>query len=86
MVRGLVANGYGCSIMHSRPPSDVALDGRRLVYRPVREKVRPNRLGLARLGRVRPTRMGAAFAGFCAERLGANGPNPAGNAAHMVAT
>ena len=50
------------------------------------EMVRPNRLGLARLGRVRPTRMGAAFAGFCAERLGANGPNPAGNAAHMVAT
>src|SRR5690606_7242512 len=30
MVRGLVANGYGCSIMHSRPPSDLALDGRRL--------------------------------------------------------
>jgi DNA-binding transcriptional LysR family regulator len=70
MMRGLVANGYGCSIMHSRPPSDLALDGRRLAYRPVRENVRPNRLGVARLGRARSTRMTAAFRAFCAERLG----------------
>lgn len=69
MVRGLVANGYGCSIMHSRPPSERALDGRRLAYRPVREPVRPNRLGLARLGRSRPTRMSAAFQAFCLEQL-----------------
>jgi DNA-binding transcriptional LysR family regulator len=71
MVRGLVANGYGCSIMHSRPPSDLALDGRRLAYRPIREAVRPTRLGLARLGRARPTQMAAAFAAFCGEALAA---------------
>lgn len=73
MVRGLVANGYGCSLMHSRPPSDLALDGRRIAYRPVREDVRPNRLGVARLGRARSTRMTAAFCAFCAEQL-AGGP------------
>lgn len=69
MVRGLVANGYGCSVMHSRPPSDLALDGRRLAYRPIRETVRPTRLGVARLARARATRMAAVFAAFCAEQL-----------------
>ena len=81
MVRGLVANGYGCSVMHSRPVSDLALDGRRLAYRPVREPVRPTRLGLARLGRARPTQMGAAFAAFCAETLAGKPQNAAGNCA-----
>jgi DNA-binding transcriptional LysR family regulator len=76
MVRGLVANGYGCSIMHSRPASDLALDGRRLVYRPVREPVRATRLGLVRLRRARPTQMGEAFAAFCRERLGSRGAEP----------
>jgi DNA-binding transcriptional LysR family regulator len=75
MVRGLVANGYGCSIMHSRPPSDLALDGRRLAYRPIREKVRPTKLGLARLARARSTQMAAAFAAFCAETLAGTARN-----------
>lgn len=65
MVRGLVANGYGYSVMHSRPVSDMALDGRRLVHRPVAERVRPTQLGIARLKRVRPTRRAAAFIAFC---------------------
>lgn len=69
MVRGLVANGYGCALMHSRPPSDLALDGRRLVYRPIRDAVRPTRLGVARLARARPTQMAAAFAAFCGDHL-----------------
>jgi DNA-binding transcriptional LysR family regulator len=75
MVRGLVANGYGCSIMHSRPPSDLALDGRRLAYRPIREAVRPTKLGLARLARARSTQMAAAFAAFCAETLAGSARN-----------
>jgi DNA-binding transcriptional LysR family regulator len=65
MVRGLVANGYGYSIMHSRPVSEVALDGQRLVHRPVAERLRPTQLGIARLKRVRPTRRADAFVAFC---------------------
>ncbi|MGD9743091.1 MAG: LysR family transcriptional regulator [Dongiaceae bacterium] len=65
MVRGLVANGYGYSVMHSRPESDQALDGRRLVYRPVREAVRAHRLGIARLAGSRTTRAAALFQQFC---------------------
>jgi len=67
MLRGLVANGHGYAVMHSRPVSDVALDGERLVYRPVAEKIRPTRLGLARLAAARPRRMTTAFAEFCKE-------------------
>ena len=33
-------------VMHSRPVSEQALDGMRLVYRPVSEKIRPTQLGL----------------------------------------
>jgi DNA-binding transcriptional LysR family regulator len=69
MVRGLVANGHGYSVMHSRPVSEQALDGMRLVYRPVTEKVRPTRLGIVRRGDARPRRMATAFADFCKEFL-----------------
>jgi DNA-binding transcriptional LysR family regulator len=65
MVRGLVANGLGYSIMHSRPPSSRSLDNRRLAYRPIAEKVRSTELGLARLAQLRPTRLSAGFAQFC---------------------
>jgi DNA-binding transcriptional LysR family regulator len=69
MVRGLVANGFGYSLMHSRPHSDRALDGRRLAYRPTREAVPPQKLGLARLGRARPTRAALRFVEFCREHF-----------------
>ena len=71
MVRGLVANGLGYAIMHSRPPSERSLDNRRLVYRPIAERVRPTELGLARLSQLRPTRLSAGFAAFCREHFAA---------------
>lgn len=74
MVRGLVANGHGYSVMHSRPVSEQALDGMRLVYRPVSEKIRPTQLGLARRKDARPRRMATAFADFCREFLSAGSP------------
>jgi DNA-binding transcriptional LysR family regulator len=74
MVRGLVANGHGYSVMHSRPVSEQALDGMRLVYRPVAEKIRPTQLGLVRRKDARPRRMATAFAEFCKQFLSADGP------------
>jgi len=69
MLRGLVANGLGYSVMHSRAAGAYALDGRRLAYRPVVEEVRATRLGLARLARLRPTRVANGFAGVCREHF-----------------
>ena len=73
MVRGLVANGHGYSVMHSRPASDMSLDGMQLVYRPITERPRPTKLGIARLHQARPRRMASAFAEFCGEYLQAGG-------------
>jgi DNA-binding transcriptional LysR family regulator len=69
MMRGLVANSDGFSLMHSRPTSDLSLDGRRLIYRPLSEKLRPTQLGLARRAEKRPTRKAAAFIEFCASHF-----------------
>src|SRR5262249_4267895 len=77
MVRGLVANGHGYSVMHSRPASDQALDGMRLVYRPVSEKIRPTWLGLVRRKDARPRRMAPPFPEFCRAFLGAADPTAA---------
>jgi DNA-binding transcriptional LysR family regulator len=74
MVRGLVANGLGYAIMHSRPPNARAIDGRRLVHRPLADQVRPTQLGLARLARLRPTRLAESFAGFAREHFAAKSP------------
>jgi DNA-binding transcriptional LysR family regulator len=69
MMRGLVANSDGFSLMHSRPTSELSLDGRRLIYRPLSEKLRPTQLGIARLMDSRPTRKAEALMGFCAGRF-----------------
>src|SRR5215510_11918692 len=74
MVRGLVANGHGYSVMHSRPVSEQALDGTRLIYRPVSEKIRPTRLGLARRKDARLRRMATVFTEFCREFLCGGSP------------
>jgi len=74
MVRGLVANGHGYSVMHSRPVSEQALDGMRLVYRPVTEKIRPTRLGLVSRSDARPRRMVTAFMEFCRAFIVSDGP------------
>jgi DNA-binding transcriptional LysR family regulator len=69
MMRGLVANSDSFSIMHSRPASELSLDGRRLAYRPLAEPLRPTQLGIARLAGSRPTRKAAAFIGFCTDHF-----------------
>ena len=65
MVRGLVANGYGYSVMHSRPVNDIALDGIHLIYRPVADSLRPTRLGLLRRKDLRERRITGMFAAHC---------------------
>ena len=70
MVRGLVANGYGYSVMHSRPYNEVALDGMKLVYRRVADPLRPTRLGLLRRQDLRERRIAGLFAAECRNWFG----------------
>jgi DNA-binding transcriptional LysR family regulator len=69
MVRGLVANGYGYSLLHSRAPHHRALDGSPLVSIPLSEPQREMHMGLARLATSRPTRIALAFAEVCRTHL-----------------
>ena len=69
MVRGLVANGYGYGLMHSRAPHQRALDGTPLACVPLSEPRREMHMGLARLETTRATRMGLAFAETCRRHL-----------------
>jgi DNA-binding transcriptional LysR family regulator len=69
-LRGLVASGDGFAVLHSRPASQQTLDGRSVVYRPIKDKVRPQSLGLLRLSRIRPTRRSEAFAAVARAEIG----------------
>ncbi len=70
MVRGLVANGYGYGLLHTRAPHNRTLDGSSLVCVPIREPFRTMHMGLARLTHVRPTGMSRAFGDICHAHLG----------------
>ena len=69
MVRGLVANGYGYGLLHTRAPHDRTLDGSLLACVPVIEPRREMHLGIARLKDSRSTRMSRAFVDVCHEHL-----------------
>ena len=65
VIRTMVANDFGYSIINARPHIDVALDGRPLATRPIAGEPRPMILGLARLASLRPTRLVEAFEQHC---------------------
>ncbi len=69
MVRGLVANGYGYGLLHTRAPHDRTLDGSGLVCVPVSEPRRTMHMGLARLKQARSTGMSRAFGDVCHAHL-----------------
>ena len=65
MVRGLVANGHGYSILNLRPSGDSSYDGAKLVCRPLRDALEPLSIVLARVKGARLTRRAHAFNGHC---------------------
>jgi DNA-binding transcriptional LysR family regulator len=65
MVRGLVGKKRGYSVLVTRFPSDRTYDGERVVMRPLSEPTLPGELCLARLGRLRPTRLMQTFSDYC---------------------
>lgn len=65
VIRTLVANGYGFTIVNARPRSPRALDGREVRTVPIAGAPRPMMLGLASLAVARPTRLVTAFVEHC---------------------
>lgn len=71
MVRGLVANGHGYSILNLRPSGDLSYDGARVVCRPLRDPLEPLSIVLARVKGARLTRRALAFAAHCRDYFAA---------------
>ncbi len=65
VIRTMVANDFGYTIVNIRPTVSMALDGRPLVTRPIAGSPRPMIMGLARLKELRPTRLVEAFEQHC---------------------
>ena len=76
MVRCLVANGHGYSMLNMRPAEDLTYDGKRLVCRPLKDPLVPARVVLVRLAGATLTRRAQAFA-ECTSASAARGESPA---------
>ena len=69
LVRSLVGNGFGYSLVNLLPATDIAQDGSAVAHVELRTSVRPLGLGLARRRDDRPLRSLEAFAAFAREAL-----------------
>jgi len=65
LVRGLVGQGLGYSLLITRPFGDHAYDGERLAVRPIVEPVEDGVIAMAALKNLRPTRLISTFEEFC---------------------
>lgn len=65
VVRGMVANGLGYSILNFPLKSHQTVDGSEFAIRPFKEELRPLTLGIARLASVRPRQVVQRFSKFC---------------------
>ena len=69
MVRGMVGQGFGFSLLVTRPFSSHTYDGQSLVTLDIAEPVTPSGLVSARLSKGQLTKPAQAFVDYCRERL-----------------
>ncbi|SDV51557.1 LysR family transcriptional regulator [Chitinasiproducens palmae] len=69
MVRGMVGQGFGFSILVTRPHAECTYDGKKVVGIEISESVAPSGLVSARLGRGQLTKPAQLFVDFCRARL-----------------
>ncbi len=65
LVRGLVGQGLGYSLLITRPHGDATYDGEQLAIRPLVEEVEDGVIAIAALKSLRPTRLISTFEEFC---------------------
>ena len=70
MVRGMVGQGFGFSLLVTRPHSECTYDGQKVVAVEIVEPVSGSGLVAAWLRRAQPTRPAQLFIEFCEEQLG----------------
>lgn len=70
MVRTMVANGFGYSLLNVPSSNRAASDGKRLSYVPLVEKLRPMKLGLITVKSEKKAGILTAFEAHCRQRIG----------------
>lgn len=70
VVRGLVGQGLGYSILVTRPHGDRSYAGKPLAVRPISETVERGVIALAALRQMRKTRLVSAFEAHCVDHFG----------------
>ncbi|MFC2970340.1 LysR family transcriptional regulator [Acidimangrovimonas pyrenivorans] len=73
VLRSLVANGYGYSLINTRTRAEQAPDGKRLAFVPLRGGLRPLQLGLVTTAAPHARRTVAAFAEHCRSSIARDG-------------
>jgi len=69
VVRGMVGQGAGYSLLVTKPQGDLTYDGCKLITRPLTGIKEPGRIGLAKMTNLRPTRLMQAFREYCFVKL-----------------
>jgi DNA-binding transcriptional LysR family regulator len=73
VLRGMVANGFGYSLVNARTHSDLAPDGKRLAFVPLGGGLRPMVMGLATAKAAHRSGVVRAFAEHCRVTIRAEG-------------
>ncbi|QFT24441.1 HTH-type transcriptional regulator CysB [Pseudomonas sp. THAF187a] len=74
MVRGMVGQGFGFSVLVTRPHSDITYDGKRVACVNIAEDVTGSGLVAAWLKRAQLTKPARLFVDYCKEELGEAAP------------
>lgn len=69
LVRGLVGQGLGYSLLITRPHGDHSYDGNELCVRPIADEVEPGIIAVAKLASARLTRTASTFETFCVKEF-----------------
>jgi len=72
VVRTMVANDQGYSLANALPRSDLAMDGRRIIRRPLAGRHRPLTIGLVSLVDVQKSKLFQAFEAHCCATITAD--------------
>ena len=67
MVRGMVGQGRGYSLLVTHPHLDYTYDGQKIVTLPLADDIARAELGIARHAQIRPTRAMKLFFDFCSD-------------------
>lgn len=69
VVRGMVGQGAGYSLLVTKPQSNFTYDGSKVISKPIAGDIQSTNIGLAWQQGLRPTRLMSAFVDYCRETI-----------------